>query len=189
MNSTSPETVNSGRVFAVTAVICASSERLYDLVSDPSRHAFLDGSGTVTGGANACELHVGDVFTMPMHLGFSYVTRNLVIEADRPRQLAWQTLAPEPADKIATGRTWRYEFLKLDATEQHEHRTLVRHSCDSRTEKLLTLPLVAAMRTKILRNMACTVTNMATTVAADLTPVRFAGTTEPLEDVAAGLPT
>lgn len=188
MNSSSLPSVNTSRVFAVTAVIGAPATELYDLLSDPSRHALIDGSGTVAGGVAPTELHVGDSFNMPMRLGVKYVTRNEVVEAKRPTLIAWKTLAPEPADKVVTGRTWRYEFLDIGVDEQHSERTLVRHSCDASTEKMLTVPVVMSMRTKILQNMARTVANMAVAVNAPLEPVRSAGAVEPLEDIAAGLP-
>lgn len=188
MNSSSLDSVTASRVFAVTAVICAPAADLYELLSDPSHHALIDGSGAVAGGVAPCELHVGDFFVMPMRLGVKYETRNEVVEAKKPSVIAWRTLAPEPADRVVTGRTWRYEFLDIGGDERHVQRTLVRHSCDASTEKVLTLPLVLSMRAKILRNMARTVANMAVAVNAELQPVRSAGAVESLEDIAAGLP-
>jgi len=81
---------------------------IFSLLATPSRHLELDGSGMLRGTEYEGQLHaVGDVFLMRMHneqFG-DYVMRNVVVEFEPDRRIAW---APT-----------RYD---LDDDEDWEHR-------------------------------------------------------------------
>ena len=87
----------TGDVLTVQRVIRASPVAVFDLLADPARHVDIDGSGTVKasrGGGR--RLALGDSFGMDMLLGVAYSTRNVVVEFDENRRIAWQTLAAAP---------------------------------------------------------------------------------------------
>ena len=117
-------------VVSVERVIPAPAASIFDLLADPARHVEIDGSGTVVGprSARARRRALGDSFGMDMKLGVAYATRNVVVEFEENRRIAWRTLAASPLDKLFTGRTWRYELEPVDGG------TLVRETWDSTTE-------------------------------------------------------
>jgi uncharacterized protein YndB with AHSA1/START domain len=117
--------------------IPAPAEAIFDLLATPSRHAELDGSGTVRR-AHGSERRVGpgDSFGMNMRWGVPYATRNEVTEYEEDRLIAWRTLAPGPLSLLFTGRTWRYELTPV------EGGTLVRETWDTSTERPLTRALI-----------------------------------------------
>lgn len=132
----------------VERLIPAPAEEIFDLLVDPGRHSEIDGSGTVqqarSGGRR---LRLGDSFGMNMKLGVPYSTRNVVVDLEENRRIAWQTLAPSPLDKLGTGRTWRYELEPVDGG------TLVRETWDISTERWTTRPAVRRMGPGTRRNM------------------------------------
>lgn len=110
----------------VERVIQASSDAIFDVLSNPQRHAELDGSGFVKGdvGSNRIQ-QVGDVFTMDMageHMGGEYQTENHVTGYSPNRLLAWQTA---PAGEQPPGWQWVWEL-----ESQGSGSTLVRHTYD-----------------------------------------------------------
>lgn len=130
----------------VDRVILAPPERIFDLLADPDRHVEIDGSGTVQhsrGGSR--RLKLGDTFGMDMKLGMSYSTRNVVVEFEENRLIAWQTLAASPLDKFVTGRIWRYELIPV------EGGTRVKETWDTRTESPFSRPLVRLLMTDTTR--------------------------------------
>lgn len=82
----------------VQRLIPAPAAAIFDLLADPSRHAQIDGSGTVIAptSAGSRRLALGDTFGMSMKMGVGYSTRNVVIEFEPDRLIAWQTLAAAP---------------------------------------------------------------------------------------------
>lgn len=122
----------------VQRLIPAPAAAIFDLLADPSRHPQIDGSGTVIAptSAGSRRLGLGDTFGMSMKLGVGYSTRNVVIEFEPDRRIAWQTLAAAPLDKVVTGRVWRYEL------EPVEGGTIVRETWDISREALLSRPVV-----------------------------------------------
>lgn len=137
----------------VQRLIPAPAARIFDLLADPSRHPLIDGSGTVIAPTRAGSRHLGlgDAFGMSMKMGVGYSTRNVVIELEPDRLIAWQTLAAAPLDKVLTGRVWRYELEPVDGG------TIVRETWDISCEAPLSRPLVRrfmAAQTRV--NMART---------------------------------
>lgn len=87
--------------------------RVFALLSDPHRHADLDGSGTVRRVRTSDgPLRAGSHFDMHMHRGFSYSTRNTVTELEPDRRIAWSTrpITP-PLSWLIGGRTWTYDLV------------------------------------------------------------------------------
>jgi hypothetical protein len=151
----------TGDVLTVQRVIRASPVAVFDLLADPARHVDIDGSGTVKasrGGGR--RLALGDSFGMDMLLGVAYSTRNVVVEFDENRRIAWQTLAAAPLDRFITGRIWRYEL------EPVEGGTLVKQSWDLRTEGPLSKLAVRRMAPMTERNMNRTLERIAELLAA-----------------------
>jgi uncharacterized protein YndB with AHSA1/START domain len=87
--------------------VAASPEQIFQLLSDPSKHALIDGSGTVKGSSDDLpeRLEMGSKFGMKMKLGISYRITNTVVEFDEPNQIGWRHMG---------GHIWRY---KLQAVE------------------------------------------------------------------------
>jgi uncharacterized protein YndB with AHSA1/START domain len=132
----------------VERVVPAPPSAVFDLLVDPARHLEIDGSGTVqrarSGGRR---LRLGDSFGMDMKWGPRYSTRNLVVELEEDRRIAWRTLAPAPLDRLFTGRTWRYEL------EEVEGGTRVRETWDISTEAPLGRPVVRRLAEQTRGNM------------------------------------
>ena len=147
---------STGDVLTVQRVIPASPVAIFDLLADPARHVDIDGSGTVkharSGGRRP---KLGDSFGMDMKLGVAYATRNVVVEFEENRRIAWQTLAASPLDRFITGRVWRYELEPVDGG------TLVKQSWDIRKEKPLSKPGVRRMAAMTERNMNRTLERIA----------------------------
>ncbi len=143
--------------------IPAPAAAIFDLLADPSRHPQIDGSGTVVAptSAGSRRLGLGDTFGMSMKLGVGYSTRNVVIEFEPDRRIAWQTLAAAPLDKVVTGRVWRYEL------EPVEGATIVRETWDISREAPLSRPLIRRLMAAQTRvNMARTLEQIETLVTA-----------------------
>ena len=128
--------MSTDRVSA-TRTIPAPAETIFAVLADPSRHAEIDGSGTVTtarGGSRT--LRQGDSFGMDMRWGVRYATRNEVVLLEPDRVIAWRTLAPFPLRLLFTGRTWRYDLTPV------EGGTRVTETWDVSTEAPLGRPAV-----------------------------------------------
>ena len=99
-----------------TRRVDAPPERVFDLLSDARSHVLLDGSGTLRGVLRAPErLGPGDAFWVRMRLGLPYVIRNVIVEHEADRRIAW----------AHPGRhRWRYEL------EPDGGGTLVAHTFD-----------------------------------------------------------
>lgn len=123
---------------SVTRVIPAPAADIFELLADPDRHTDIDGSGTVRGvtGKPSGRLQLGSVFGMSMKMGIGYSTRNVVVEFDEGRRIAWQTLAADPLSKVVTGRVWRY---RLDPVPEG---TRVTETWDISSEAPLSRPIV-----------------------------------------------
>ncbi|MFZ2504384.1 MAG: SRPBCC family protein [Nocardioides sp.] len=147
---------------SVDRVILAPPEAIFDLLADPDRHAEIDGGGTVQKSRSGSRrLKLGDTFGMDMKLGVAYSTRNVVVEFEENRRIAWQTLAAAPMDKFVTGRIWRYDLQPVDGG------TRVTETWDISTEALLSRPLVRlAMAGKTRENITRTLERIAEIVTA-----------------------
>jgi uncharacterized protein YndB with AHSA1/START domain len=95
----------------VSRTIDASTKDLFEVLSNPERHAELDGSGFVVSDEKTDRISgTGDVFRMNMtgdHMGGDYQTDNTVTGYDANHLLAWQTA---PADTEPPGWEWTWEL-------------------------------------------------------------------------------
>ena len=87
-------------------VIDAPAARVFDLLSDPSRHHEFDGSGTVRDSTFGPERLTEDAeFGMNMRMfGVSYRMVNRVVDFEKDRRVAWKTAGPQ---------RWCYELEEL----------------------------------------------------------------------------
>lgn len=102
------EIVETGdaRIKAGRITIAAPAQQIFDLLADPSRHADIDGSGTVERSVSGpARLSQGANFGMAMRIKLPYRIKNTVVEFEESRRIAWRH----------TGRhRWRYELEPID---------------------------------------------------------------------------
>jgi Polyketide cyclase / dehydrase and lipid transport len=104
-------------VISVERVIRAPAPSIFAIVADASRHAEIDGSGSVKGTKDDApeRLELGSTFGMSMRIGVPYTMKNTVIEFEQDKRIAWQTVLAGPLGRFFGGRIWRYE---LEATPE-----------------------------------------------------------------------
>ncbi|MDE9365582.1 SRPBCC family protein [Luteipulveratus sp. YIM 133132] len=99
------------RSITVQRTIDHPAEQIFDVLTNPKRHAELDGSGFVRSDDRAERIqHVGDVFRMNMegdHMGGEYQTDNHVTGYAKDKLLAWKTT---PAGTEPPGWEWVWEL-------------------------------------------------------------------------------
>jgi uncharacterized protein YndB with AHSA1/START domain len=119
-------------VVSVERVIEAPAADIFAIVSDPSRHPEIDGSGSVKQLKQGApeRLALGTTFGMSMKLGVPYSMSNTVIEFEPDKRIAWQTTFAGPLGRFIGGRIWRYE-LEMSGGGG----TLVRESWDITEDK------------------------------------------------------
>lgn len=90
-----------------TRVISADSAAVFALLADPSKHALIDGSGTVKGARPGVpeRLSMGATFGMNMKIGTPYRIENTVVEFEENALIAWRHFG---------GHRWRYELEAVD---------------------------------------------------------------------------
>jgi hypothetical protein len=94
------------RRVSVSRTIAATPEKIFAVLADPSKHAVIDGSGTVKGArGEPTRLKLGDTFGMTMRIGLPYLIRNTVVELDDDRLIAWAHVG---------GHRWRYELEPVE---------------------------------------------------------------------------
>lgn len=95
----------------VTRTIDAPTTAVFDVLSNPQRHADLDGSGFVISDDRSDRITAtGQTFRMNMsgdHMGGDYQTDNVVTGYDENKLLAWQTA---PAGNEPPGWEWVWEL-------------------------------------------------------------------------------
>ena len=105
-----------------TRIVSAPPGVIFDLLADPSKHALIDGSGTVKGSRTDApsRLALGATFGMDMKWGVPYPIENTVVEFEEDHLIAWRHLG---------GHRWRYELEPVDG------RTKVTETFDWSTSK------------------------------------------------------
>ena len=105
--------------FKAQLEINAPAQKIFDFISNPANHPFMDDSGmvkrSVRGGSR---LYLGAKFGMKMKYAVPYFIKNQVIEFQEGKVIAWQHLLHN---------IWRYELTEIDA-----NTTLVTESWDGR---------------------------------------------------------
>jgi uncharacterized protein YndB with AHSA1/START domain len=101
----------------VQRTIAADAPTIFDVLTDPAQHPVIDGSGTLRQvRGNPERLELGSRFTMDMRLGVPYVIRNVVVELEPDRLIAWRHFGRH---------RWRYRLEPLD-----DRSTLVTETFD-----------------------------------------------------------
>ncbi|HVF33287.1 MAG TPA: SRPBCC family protein [Acidimicrobiales bacterium] len=102
---------------SVERVIDAPAAAIFAVLSDASRHAEIDGSGSLQGAREGSQrLTLGSKFSMDMKVGIPYRISNRVVEFEQDRRIAWCHFGKH---------RWRYEL-----EPQGDGRTLVRETFD-----------------------------------------------------------
>lgn len=103
-----------------TRTIDAPADVIFNVLSNPERHAQVDGSGLVQSDEKSDRITgVGQKFTMNMDwekMGGSYKTENHVIGFDENKLLAWKT-APEGQEPPGWQWVWELQSLGSKTTE------------------------------------------------------------------------
>ena len=82
--------------------IAAPPAVVFAILTDPSQHARIDGSGTVGATYAAPQrLELGSEFGMSMKMGAPYKIKNKVVEFEQDRLIAWRHMGLH---------RWRYEL-------------------------------------------------------------------------------
>ena len=98
------------RSIAVTRLIAAPAERIFDLLADARKHPLLDGSGEVVSVKRApSRLSMGARFSMDMRNRVGYRTTNVVVAFEENRTIAWHHVAQF---------VWRYDLETVDGGTQ-----------------------------------------------------------------------
>src|SRR6476659_4032540 len=112
--------MSDNKRITVERTINASSDAVFDVLSNPARHPQLDGSGFIRSDEGTNRIQgTGDVFTMNMsgdHMGGDYQTENHVVGYDRNHLVAWKTA---PAGSEPPGWEWVWE-LTADGPDSTE---------------------------------------------------------------------
>jgi uncharacterized protein YndB with AHSA1/START domain len=141
------------RKVATTATVHASAERIFALLTDPSKHALIDGSGTVRS-ANDRQprrLELGSRFGMDMRLGLPYRVTNKVVEYEPNRLIAWCHFARH---------RWRWELRPID-----ENTTEVTETFDWSTAPLGSVLVLLGYPRRNLKGMEATLRRLADVLA------------------------
>ncbi|GAB3698873.1 SRPBCC family protein [Mariniluteicoccus flavus] len=101
----------------VTRSINAAAGDIFDLLSNPERHADFDGSGFVQSADRHAQriTETGQMFRMNMrgdHMGGDYQTDNHVQTFHENKQIGWKTA---PAGTEPKGWSWTYVLEPKDA--------------------------------------------------------------------------
>jgi len=152
--------MTSEKQITVSRGIDASSAAIFDVLSNPQRHAELDGSGFVVSDEKTDRITAsGQVFRMNMtgdHMGGDYQTDNTVTGYDKNHLLAWQT-APADVDPPGWEWVWELESQGSDATDVRLTYDWSKVTDQALLEKL-SFPLVAESQLEeTLTNLAVAV--------------------------------
>lgn len=113
----------AARSVSVSRTIAVAAPAIFSVLTDPSLHAVIDGSGTVRAPrGNPDRLTLGAKFAMNMRLGVPYAISNTVVEFEPDRLIAWRHIG---------GHRWRYELEQID-----ESTTRVTETFDWSTARL-----------------------------------------------------
>ena len=101
---------------SATRQIDASAAAIFDILSNPERHAETDDSGMVVSADQAERLKaVGDTFTMNMTKeDGDYQTFNEVFAIQPDRIIGWKNVENTTA-QVKVGAKWLYELEPIDA--------------------------------------------------------------------------
>jgi len=109
---------------SATTRISASAETVFAVLTDPSRHAAIDGTGRVRDSLDSERLTgSGQIFRVDMyhenHPDGSYEMANRVLAFEPPRVISWKPgyVSPETGKLEFGGWIWRYDLTQLGPDE------------------------------------------------------------------------
>ena len=122
---------------SATRQIDASAAEIFDILSNPQRHAETDGSGMVVSADQGDRLkNVGDTFTMNMTKeDGDYQTTNEVFAIQENKLIGWKNVENTTAG-VKVGAKWLYELEPIDADNTNVTLTYQR---DELEENLLAM--------------------------------------------------
>lgn len=135
--------------------IAAPPAVVFAILTDPSQHARIDGSGTVGATYAAPQrLELGSEFGMSMKMGAPYKIKNQVVEFEQDRLIAWRHMGVH---------RWRYELTPTAAggTDVTETWDLSHYS------KIGRRVLHGIFGKKTAKSLAATMTNLKAAAEAD----------------------
>jgi uncharacterized protein YndB with AHSA1/START domain len=105
----------AGESVSATTVISASAEAIFAVLTDPAKHAAIDGTGWVSEALDSKPLTAaGQIFRMSMyhsnHLDGNYQTANRVQVFDPPSTVSWETGYDAGGTLRFGGWIWRYDL-------------------------------------------------------------------------------
>ena len=128
----------------VQRTIDAPADRIFEVLTNPERHAELDGSGMVRSDEKSDRIQaVGDVFTMNMTNEWmgDYQTDNHVTAYDENKMVGWKT-AQRDAEPV--GWEWLWDLdSRGSATTVVTHTYDWSHVTDPKVLKQISFPLIA----------------------------------------------
>lgn len=138
-----------------SVTIDARPSTVFAILTDPSQHARIDGSGTVRGSVSGdTTLTLGSEFRMDMKMGAPYRINNTVVEFEPERLIAWRHMGLH---------RWRYELTPTDGD-----RTTVTETWDvSAYPSLLRRALAWRFRSTAQKSIASTLTRLKDVAEAD----------------------
>ena len=111
------------RILSVERLIHASDEAIFAVLTDPSQHCEIDGSGMLVRLTTSnAPLTLGSTFSMRIKSGISYTVKNRVLEFEENRLITWAHWQ---------GQRWSYAL-----EPQEGGSTLVRETFNWSTTKL-----------------------------------------------------
>jgi hypothetical protein len=108
---------------SATLTVAVPATRVFAVLSDPTAHAAIDGTGWVQESADQAPLtEVGQIFRMDMHHpdhpDGDYQTANKVVVLDAPHAIGWLTgYAKDDGQLEFGGWVWRYDLTQLGPSE------------------------------------------------------------------------
>ena len=145
---------------SVERLIHTPPGRVFDILTDISRHPLIDGSGMLRGRAKGpVRLGLDSRFTMGMAMrGIPYRTTNHVVEYEPDRLIAWETIGEVFGKVVMGGQRWGYEL------EARGGDTLVRETYDWAESKAAGLIGRSSTPDRMERSMSATLERLATLV-------------------------
>jgi len=99
-------------VVAVTRKVHAPAHAIFEILVRPQRHVDIDGSGMLRGAEDGVVTGLGDEFLMKMYYEQfgDYVMRNVVVEFEADRRIAWEPERHDIPDEEHWHHRWGFEL-------------------------------------------------------------------------------
>ena len=131
---------------SATTVINAPAEAIFAVLTDPAKHAVIDGTGWVRATVDSTPLTAaGQIFWMsmyhPNHPDGNYQTANRIQVFDPPSAISWET-GYDPGDGTLRfgGWTWRYDLRPAGPSNTSVTLTYDWSACSDSVRELIGFP-------------------------------------------------